>query len=1114
MFASQFAQGNHFLRNKKLEKAIAAYQTAIEWNPNFYLAYHNLGEALEQFGNLEKAAEAYRKAVQVRPEAAWSFLGLSRVLEYMGRIEEARQARIDAMALNPKLGNIMASMKGKGNTKNDKNISIVIITPLHPLNKFNGACQRIYQIAKSLLDRAIPIHIIYTCQDFVPEDRNQVKSDLVQHFGSASVYCSNVKICNKGKLNDIDDFFPKDISQSVLNEIYYLNVSTVLVNYVFLSKFLELLPNKFFKVIDTHDKLSREDIYKQASVPVGFFCTTEEQELKASKRSNLIIAIQHQEAQYFSKSGVKVVTIGHLVERKYLSAPFKVPKKIGFLGSQHVFNSKSIEQMLNCETFKHLKHDFEFVFAGTICQVPFLSNRKDVTLLGKVEHESDFYKAVDVVILPILFGTGLKIKTVEALSYGLPIFGTKIAFDGINSECEHHNYVDLENLLYKLKTHLSEDPGIALKLANFSKALHVEYTRSVKEGISNLENYIKQHKRGNSIFFTETNNTETKKLKFHHVVNFTNSSKYSDLYIAQPITAHSMEKAKEYVESDPSIEVSHLTAIVKGETVNVGIRDANTHIIDKTLPDVVTLNSPKSLPLIRDLFSPLYDLKDDEIVVYSNADIGLTPHFYATIAAWLRKGHDALIINRRTLSKLYADIDDYEVLISDYGTSHPGYDCFVFKVKHLRNFVFGNTAIGIHLIGRVLLWNLFAYSKNPKILKESHLTFHIGDDNSGKDENNNELVIHNYEEGLYVLKNLYNLQFEKSLKKHAPDALKMLYIPNIIRNDLSSKRVPLFIHSMFRTGSTYLWRKLNYSPGTKCYYEPLHEILSRPTSKEDLSKFDKTTRSYHQRLNSSESFWSNYKDVLDANGGVELYQTSFAYHRYSDSFNQTNKDLKQYIDNLIRNCGQAKPILQFNRTALRQKWFKENYSDSINIYLVRNPRHQFASYYESYKKSKGGGFLRTELMIASLSLESESFKGIKHYVPSLREPDRSLNAFQLFSYFDEAIQKFSLEELYLIFLWHWITALLEAFRYSDIIIDCSELSDNLIYQHEVALYFLKNYIYLDLTDCSLPVRNSPLSVSKCNELEKTIFHHFSSLIKKLLSDYSKRYFVSFIWNNY
>ncbi len=46
----------------------------------------------------------------------------------------------------------------------------------------------------------------------------------------------------------------------------------------------------------------------------------------------------------------------------------------------------------------------------------------------------DYYKSIDIAINPVLYGSGLKIKTVEALAYGIPLVTTSIGAQGLREE--------------------------------------------------------------------------------------------------------------------------------------------------------------------------------------------------------------------------------------------------------------------------------------------------------------------------------------------------------------------------------------------------------------------------------------------------------------------------------------------------------------------------------------------------------------------------------------------------------------------------------------------------------------------------------------------------------
>ncbi len=57
-----------------------------------------------------------------------------------------------------------------------------------------------------------------------------------------------------------------------------------------------------------------------------------------------------------------------------------------------------------------------------------------VTVVGTVLSTATYYYRADVVVLPILYGNGMKTKTAEAMMYGKYILGTKEAFEGYDIE--------------------------------------------------------------------------------------------------------------------------------------------------------------------------------------------------------------------------------------------------------------------------------------------------------------------------------------------------------------------------------------------------------------------------------------------------------------------------------------------------------------------------------------------------------------------------------------------------------------------------------------------------------------------------------------------------------
>jgi glycosyltransferase involved in cell wall biosynthesis len=74
----------------------------------------------------------------------------------------------------------------------------------------------------------------------------------------------------------------------------------------------------------------------------------------------------------------------------------------------------------------------ELWVAGGVCSL--LDETPGVVPLGVLNDLSDVYQAAWVVVNPCRFGTGLKIKTIEALAAGRPLVTTSAGGDGLEAQ--------------------------------------------------------------------------------------------------------------------------------------------------------------------------------------------------------------------------------------------------------------------------------------------------------------------------------------------------------------------------------------------------------------------------------------------------------------------------------------------------------------------------------------------------------------------------------------------------------------------------------------------------------------------------------------------------------
>lgn len=148
--------------------------------------------------------------------------------------------------------------------------------------------------------------------------------------------------------------------------------------------------------------------------------------------------------------------------------------------------------------------------------------------------------------------------------------------------------------------------------------------------------------------------------------------------------------------------------------------------LTRSVLDVNPQLKGKKLPLIEDVLSVAAENSNADYLLYTNMDIALMPQFYDALFTYIKKGHDAVVINRRRLEKKYNSIDDLALMYSDLGKSHPGFDCFLFKKELLSKFYLDQICVGIPFLEATLIHNIFSLAEKPLFVPDAHLTFHIG----------------------------------------------------------------------------------------------------------------------------------------------------------------------------------------------------------------------------------------------------------------------------------------------------------------------------------------------------------------------------------------------------
>ena len=313
-------------------------------------------------------------------------------------------------------------------------------TPSHPQNAGNRS--RIYALVKYFQNQGHHITFAYFAQEGM--DGKAIAAMKAEWDDFHLIPTKHKRQKSLGDLWGIDDWYDRNITEEVSKLLRQKSFDVVFCEYIFQSKVLELFPPRCIKVIDTHDRFGgRAELLKRNGIAPDFFYTTDEQEAIALNRADIVIAIQEEEANYYrSITSAKVAVISHIIfesQWQWSISPNPAKLRIGYFGSGNSFNRQSINRFIAayCQN-EELINKSELIFAGSICNHLEFPQAINHTLMGKVERIEDFYSAVDVAINPMIAGTGLKIKSVEAFSFGMPIVSTISGSDGLPVEQDYH----------------------------------------------------------------------------------------------------------------------------------------------------------------------------------------------------------------------------------------------------------------------------------------------------------------------------------------------------------------------------------------------------------------------------------------------------------------------------------------------------------------------------------------------------------------------------------------------------------------------------------------------------------------------------------------------------
>jgi len=371
------------------------------------------------------------------------------------------------------------------NIENILKKKILLITQVIPWPINRGSAQRTDQMIRSLLENDYSVDVIVSNLSERGITSSDIEDRLSKRYRGANfIVRKHPSLLDKSKKGTKE------------RKLYYLYLLTLMYDYMSFNKFkvfsFRLMPYNIRKLVDKKLASGMYDIYYSNylyNVPsniknhnvevvsdihdlqyrriendvipaVGKFQALlykifyKSSELKRLNLVDKIISISPIETKLIQKvmPNKNIVTIPATADANNNFID-KVDQKydITFIGSNSDANRDSLLWFLN-ECYPYIiknNSNIKFLIQGKITRNKLIKNNaifknnlnKSIIASDYVEYLSDVYSDTKVIICPIIKGSGMKIKVIEALSFAKAIVGTDIAFEGINIENDEEGIV-------------------------------------------------------------------------------------------------------------------------------------------------------------------------------------------------------------------------------------------------------------------------------------------------------------------------------------------------------------------------------------------------------------------------------------------------------------------------------------------------------------------------------------------------------------------------------------------------------------------------------------------------------------------------------------------------
>lgn len=341
-------------------------------------------------------------------------------------------------------------------------MKILIVYPHNPFLKNSGVNSRFLELIKYFMSRKISIDIL-SHTNFIDSwevnDSTLINNLYLSDFNFYKTFFQRAKRKIKRLFNNgIDSYIYPSLIEYFQNIVQRNQYDYIIISYVNWADLLKHTDTNKVKTILTIEDFISMNNYERNNGKYNLGQSINE-EIERINLFDKAICISKEEKSFFERAckDVEFHHISHFLESKF--SEVKKDTDIIFVGSDNPFNRDGMICFLE-KIMPYLDDIYKIKIIGRVNEhLEKYKNRfKNIEFINYVENLEEIYSKSKISICPLQGGTGLKIKVVESLSYGVPVVSTKYGIVGMDSKYNGCLVVDEpQDFANKIKNILKDD---------------------------------------------------------------------------------------------------------------------------------------------------------------------------------------------------------------------------------------------------------------------------------------------------------------------------------------------------------------------------------------------------------------------------------------------------------------------------------------------------------------------------------------------------------------------------------------------------------------------------------------------------------------------------------